>query len=74
MNCTSCLSDISDDESYFRGSCCPPRNTEKFGCAPYTILCKQCSEKIPHWSYQPERLNPEDASNSVCDSLSTMET
>lgn len=40
--------------------------------------------KFPFWSYvldefepidlQPERLNPEDARNSVCDSLNTMET
>ena len=34
----------------------------------------RCCVHYIHMSSQPERLNPEDASNSVCDSLNFMET
>ena len=68
MNCTGCLKDIPDDQPYFKGSYCLLRNTEKFGCAPYTTLCRQCSEKIPHWSYQPERSKREDLLCPSCHS------
>ncbi len=39
---------------------------------PIQIDVKFCP--ICGFSYQPERLNPEDASNSVCDSLNNMGT